>query len=398
MEERAHRDMKNEPVAGIQPEVIAWARKSIGLSIEDVARELKRPQEEVMAWESGDAFPTYSQLEKLAYKLYKRPLAVFFLPSAPEETQPKHEFRTLPDTDLESLQKDTYLQIRRAHAYQLALKDLFGDTNPHERCIWKSVHLSPEQGLAKQAESIRTFLGITLAEQLSWRSDDLALKKWRNAIEAAGVFIFKAAFKQKDISGFCLMDTHLPVIYLNNSTTKTRQIFSLLHELAHLLLSMNGLTKFDKQYIERLPRAEQKIEQFCNGMAAEVLIPSADFAQQVGSLPVNAEQAPEDAFANIAARYGVSREAILRRLLDMDRVSSRYYEAKARLWTAQMKKSSGGDWYSNQTAYLSNSFTREVFSRHYRDQLSLEQAADYLGIKPRSFSGLEERILKRADA
>ncbi len=391
--------MKNEPFAGIQPEVIAWARKSVGLSIEDVARELKRPQEEVRAWESGDAFPTYPQLEKLAYKLYKRPLAVFFLPSAPEEAQPKHEFRTLPDTDLESLQKDTYLQIRRAHAYQLALKDLFGDSNPHERCIWKTIHLSPDQVITPQAESIRNFLGITLTEQLSWRSDELALKRWRSAIETAGVFVFKAAFKQKDISGFCLMDTHLPVIYLNNSTTKTRQIFSLLHELAHLLLSMNGLTKFDKQYIERLPRAEQKIEQFCNAIAAEVLIPSADFAQQVGSLPADVEKASEDAFANLASRYGVSREAILRRLLDMGRVSAGYYEAKARLWTSQIKKrEGGGSWSANQATYLSDYFTREVFSRHYRDQLSMEQAADYLGIKPRSFSGLEERILKRADA
>ncbi len=391
--------MKNEPVAGIQPEVIAWARKSIGLSIEDVARELKRPEEEVRAWESGDASPTYPQLEKLAYKVYKRPLAVFFLPAAPEERQPKHEFRTLPDTDLDSFHKDTFLHIRRAHTYQLALKDLFGDSNPHERCIWKSIRLTTDQAIATQAESIRTFLGITLAQQVSWRKDDLALKRWRSAIETAGVFVFKAAFKQKDISGFCLMDTHLPVIYLNNSTTKTRQVFSLLHELAHLLLSMNGLTKFDKQYIERLPRTEQKIEQFCNAVAAEVLIPSADFARQLGSLPEDVELASEDAFASIAVRYGVSREAILRRLLDMGLVSQGYYEAKARLWNSQIKKQEGGgSWSANQATYLSDYFTREVFSRHYRDQLSLEQAADYLGIKPRSFSGLEERILKRADA
>ncbi len=71
-------------------------------------------------------------------------------------------------------------------------------------------------------------------------SDTIALKQWRQAVEDCGVFVFKAAFKQKDISGFCLMDESLPVIYLNNSTTKTRQIFSLLHELAHLLLSING--------------------------------------------------------------------------------------------------------------------------------------------------------------
>lgn len=390
--------MKREPVAGIQPEVIAWARRSIGLSIEDVARELRRPEHEIRAWESGHSFPTYSQLEKLAYKLYKRPLAVFFLPAAPEEVAPKHEFRTLPDTDLESLHKDTYLQIRKAHAFQLALKELFLDRNPQEQCIWKAIHLSNEKKVVAQADSIRTFLGITLQDQLSWKNDDLALKKWRSAIESKGVFVFKAAFKQKDVSGFCLNDAQFPLIYLNNSTTKTRQIFSLLHELSHLLLSMNGLTKFDKQYVEHLPKAEQRTEKFCNAMAAEVLIPSADFERQAVGLPANVEQAPEDAFAKLASRYGVSREAILRRLLDLGRVTPGYYDTKAREWTSQIKKQEGGSWSANQTAYLSDYFTQEVFSRHYRNQLSLEQASDYLGIKPRSFSGLEERILKRADA
>lgn len=76
------------------------------------------------------------------------------------------------------------------------------------------------------------------------------------------------------------MDESLPVIYLNNSTTKTRQIFSLLHELAHLLLSINGLSKFDTDYIARLPESEKQLEIFCNAIAAEILIPGRDFTIQ----------------------------------------------------------------------------------------------------------------------
>jgi Zn-dependent peptidase ImmA (M78 family) len=80
------------------------------------------------------------------------------------------------------------------------------------------------------------------------------------------------------------MDENLPVVYLNNSTTKTRQIFSLLHELAHLLIGINGLSKFDTSYIDRLPQVEKKIERFCNAIAAEVLDSCADFLQQVKSV------------------------------------------------------------------------------------------------------------------
>jgi Zn-dependent peptidase ImmA (M78 family) len=171
----------------------------------------------------------------------------------------------------------------RAHAYQIGLQELFDGHNPAERPIWKAITLSQSQEVALQAAAIRDYLGILLDQQTAWKSDERALKAWRKTIEGCGVFIFKAAFKQKDISGFCLMDEHLPVNYLNNSTTKTRQIFSLLHELAHLLLSMNGLSKFDTSYIERLPKREKEIERFCNAIAAEVLIPGTDFATRRSS-------------------------------------------------------------------------------------------------------------------
>jgi Zn-dependent peptidase ImmA (M78 family) len=391
--------MRSEPVTGIQPEVMRWARQSIGLSVFDVALRLKRPVEEIEAWESGNAFPSYPQLEKLAYQIYKRPLAVFFLPAPPEEVSPVREFRTLPTDELLALAVDTHLHIRRAHAFQLALRELFGTRNPSEHCIWQESSLSRARSVADQAATVRSYLGIALEEQIRWNDEDRALKAWRKAIEDKGVFIFKESFEQKDISGFCLVDDQFPIVYLNNSTTKTRQIFSLLHELAHLLLSVNGLSKFDQRYVERLPDEEKHIEQFCNVIAAEILIPSADFQIQARQFPENIERASEQHFSDLAARYGVSREAILRRFLDQDRVTAAFYTQKAKAWAAQQqKKGTGGDWYTSKNAYLSDRFAKEVVSRHYKNQLSVEQAADLLGIKPKNFAGLEQRILQGTTA
>jgi len=386
--------MKSEPVAGVRPEVMRWARQSIGLSVSDVALRLKKSVEEIEAWEADGPYPSYPQLEKLAYQIYKRPLAVFFLPAPPEEISPAREFRTLPAEDLQTLAADTHLHIRRAHAYQLALRELFGARNPSEQCIWQELSVSRARSLVEQAAAVRCYLGITLEEQICWKNDEQALKRWRKAIEDKGVFIFKESFTQKDISGFCLVDSQFPVVYLNNSTTKTRQIFSLLHELAHLLLSVNGLSKFDQRYIERLPDQEKQIERFCNAIAAEILIPSPDFRMQAKQFPADIERATEQQFSDLAARYGVSREAVLRRFLDQDRVTAVFYEQKAKAWAAQQKKGAGGDWYASQNVYLSDRFAREVISRHYKNQLSVEQAADMLGIKPKNFAGLEQRILQ----
>ena len=391
--------MKAEPVVGVQPSVIRWARESMGMSIEDVAHKLKKSSEEVVAWESeGGVSPTYSQLENLAYKVFKRPLAVFFLPAPPDEIPPVREFRTLPDTDLQTLHADTYLQVRKAHAYQLTLKEIFDGSNPSGRQIWKQAPLSMQLSVEAQALTVRKALGISLEDQLAWKSDELALKRWREAVEAQGIFVFKAPFKQKDISGFCLLDTDLPLIYLNNSTTKTRQIFSLLHELAHLLINVSGISKFETSYVNRLPMAERKIEQFCNKVAAEILIPSADFIQQIAGFLGDAELVQDHLYANLANRYGVSREAVLRRLLDMGRVSQAFYEQKAKFWASQKKAAGGGDWYASQNTYLSERFAREVIGRHYQNKISVEQASEFLGIKAKNFSGLEQRILQGAAA
>jgi len=390
--------MRREPVIGVQPEIMRWARQTIGLSISDVAHAIKKSIEKIEAWEDGTDAPSYVELEKLAYKVYKRPLAVFFLPEPPEEVAPERKFRTLPQSDLQTLAADTYLQIRKAQAFQLALKEVFGSHKTDGNCIWQSIKLSRSGSVIDQANAIRKFLGITIENQITWKIDELALKKWRQAIEDAGVFVFKAAFKQKDISSFCLVDRDFPVVYLNNSTTKTRQIFSLLHELAHLLLSINGLSKFDKSYIDRLPFAEKQIERFCNAIAAEVLIPSDDFQKQIAHFPANVENTSEQHFDGLATRYGVSREAILRRFLDQGRVGAAFYEHKAKQWAAQKKETSGGNWYASQNIYLSDRFAKEVVSRYYRHQITLEQASEFLGIRAKNFAGLEQRMLQGAEA
>lgn len=390
--------MRGESVVGVQPTVMQWARESIGMSVEDVAEKLNKLPTDVSNWESGVDAPTYVQLEKLAYEVYKRPIALFFLPEPPREHRPQSEFRTLPAFDLKNLASDTYLQIRKAHAYQIALHELFGGSNPAEQKIWRSSPLDLAKPVQAAALSIRRALGITSEVQASWGDESDALRHWRQAIEQSGVFVFKSSFKQKEISGFCLRDDEFPLVYLNNSTTKTRQIFSLLHELAHLLFDVNGLSKFDRQYVAELPRHERKIEVFCNAVAAEVLIPYLDFNHQIEGLPHDLESASDAVFAKLARHYSVSREAVLRRFLEMGRVSQDFYESKAEEWTGQIekKKEGGGDWYATTGSYISDKMLKEVFGRYFRAEVSAIQAADFLGVSPKNLPGLEDRILKRS--
>lgn len=366
------------------------------MTVEDVADRLAKRPDDISNWESGADAPTYVQLERLAYEVYKRPIAIFFLPVPPQEHRPQSEFRTLPAFDLKNLASDTFLHIRKAHAYQIALSELFDGKSPADRKIWEVCPLDLRHSPKSAAVAIRSELGITVEEQAKWGADSDALKHWRQAIERRGVFVFKNSFKQKEISGFCLRHDEFPLVYLNNSTTKTRQIFSLLHELAHLLFNVNGLSKFDQSYVGQLPQHERKMEVFCNAVASEVLMPSADFDKQAANLPNNLKDAPDAVFSALASRYGVSREAILRRFLDLGRVDQKFYEEKAAEWIGQIKKAEGGgNWYATTGTYISDRMLSEVFGKYFRNQVSAAQAADYLGVAPKNLSGLEERVLKR---
>lgn len=387
------------PVTGIQPSVLRWARMSANLTVSDVADKLKRSVDEIEDWEKGAAAPSYAQLEKLAYDLYKRPLAAFFLPAPPSEPSPKAEFRSLPDQDLDALNRDTLLLIRKARAYQLALEELYGARNPVEQPIWSMIQLSTARPVAAQAERIREALAISIDQQREWRDDDAALKRWRRAIEARGVFVFKNTFKQREISGFCLAHPEFPIIMINNSTTKTRQIFSLVHELAHLLFLRNGISTFDETRIEALPLRDRTIERFCNAIAAEVLVPQSDFRAQISGLPSNLEEVDGDRFAALAKRYHVSRAVVLRRMLDDDRVSSEFYRTKTAEWDAQRERAgAGGNFHATQNAYLSEKFAQEVFARYSRRQISLDEAADYFDIAPKNIEKLQDQVLRGAAA
>jgi len=392
--------MRTEPIIGIQASVLRWARETANLSIAEVAKSLKKPEELIEAWETGEKAPTYPQLESLAYDLYKRPLALFFLPKPPEEPRVQTEFRSLPTDDLLSLDRDTLLLIRKARAFRFALEELYGGHTPAERPIWKEISLSEKRAAAPQAKAVRAFLGITLEQQQNWPSADYALKEWRRAIERCGVFVFKHSFKQRDISGFCLVDAELPLIMINNSTTKTRQTFSLLHELAHVLFKRSGISVFDDERLEALPPHDRAIEKFCNAVAAEILVPLQDFRIQIAQWQIEPKAATDAQFSELADRYNVSRAVILRRLLNENQVSRQFYQRKTAEWDAQQTEAvgSGGNYYATQGVYISNTFVREVFSRYSKKLLSKSEAADLIGIAPKNLAKLGDQILKGAEA
>lgn len=382
----------------INPAVLQWARTTAGLSIEEVVQKLKRKKitaETVVAWETGEAVPDYVQLERLAYEVYKRPLAIFFFPQPPAEETPQQAFRTLPDSEIQRLSPRLRYLLRQAQAMQINLGELYGGVNPAERQIARDLRFALDAPVAELARDVRQFLGVDLREQLEWRSSETAFKEWRNALENSGVFIFKDAFKDEAISGFCLHDSRFPITYVNNSRAATHQVFTLFHELSHLLSGTGGIDTPDDAYIRALDGRNKQIEILCNRFAAAFLVPDDDFDSRVAQMPIT-----EASISALANQYSVSREVILRRLRDKQLVSSEDYEQMVEQWQSSGSgaRGEGGDYYRTKGAYLGERYLELAFSLFYQNKISVEQLADYLGVKTSNVPGMEALLFPKGAA
>ncbi len=376
----------------LNPDVLRWARTQSGLSLSEAASRISKSEEDLAAWEAGDRLPTYIQLETLAERVYKRPVALFFLPSPPDEAPPTSEFRTLPDPVRDSLGADTLLALREARAFQFSLQDLSEGRNPARRRIWEDLKASTTD-VTTFAQRARAYFGISLQDQAAWTSTRVAMRVWREAIEGAGVFVFKRSFKQRDVSGFCLDHPEFPVIVVNNSTSFSRQIFTLFHELAHVLFDVSSITRVDSSFVDRLTGEAGRVEVACNRFAAEFLLPESVF-------PWTDFRAPpfDDAIAQTASAFKVSREVVLTRLLDAGRVTQSEYKSQVLEWHrefAEMDRGTGGNYYNTQAAYLGSAFLELAFSQFYAGRVSLPELADHLGIKAKNVGRLEETLLAR---
>ena len=363
--------------------VVTWARNRAGLTIEEAAQKFRH----IAAWEAGSDLPTYPQLESMADE-FKLPIAVFFFPEPPRTPPIRESFRTLPDIEFNRIPKAVRFLLQKAKALQLNLAELTQGANPAPRQIARDLRFPDNVTPEKMAARVREYLAVPLDIQTSWRDDDAALKAWRTVLHDVGIFVFKDAFRTDDFFGFSLYDETFPLIYVNNSATKTRQIFTLFHELGHILFQTSGIDTPGERYIPAMPEHDKRIEMLCNSFAAHFLVPEDAFARAVAGLEHNTMTAER-----LAALFHVSRETIYRKFLDRRWITQTEYRRAADEWNEQRQDSgggSGGNHYWTKIAYLGREYIGLAFRQYYQNRIDDTQLADYLETKPKNVGALEE--------
>jgi Zn-dependent peptidase ImmA (M78 family) len=229
-------------------------------------------------------------------------------------------------------------------------------------------------------------------------SDD-ALRQLIDRIENIGVLVMVSgivggdthrALDPEEFRGFALSDPTAPLVFVNGADTKAAQIFTLIHELAHVWLGGSALS--DATMVARDGVAE---ELWCNRVAAEVLVPLAALRRDYQG------EATAQALNRLARRYRVSTLVILKRLFDGRYLSwedyrQRYdaeHEAVVALAKRRRGDRSGGDYYNTQPLRLSRQFAKAVFTSTYEGDTSFREAFQLLGTrKHETFTRLADEI------
>lgn len=360
----------------ISAEMLAWARDRAGLNEDDLREKFKHLE----AWEQGARRPTLRQLEAYA-RATRTPVGYLFLPAPVEEPVPIPDFRTVRDEQVRSptpeLLDTVALCQRRQEWYREYAQARGADRVPFVGS------LAGEMPVVDAATAMRNALDFGVADRgPSWTA---ALRSLIDLAENIGVLVMVNSIVGNnthrpldvhEFRGFALVDDYAPLVFVNASDSKSAQIFTLAHELAHIGRGETALT--DAGPSTRLPAGSA--ERWCNEVAAEFLVP-ADLVSR--TFRPNADITAE--LDRLARMFKVSTLVVLRRIYDVGGLSwddfrAAYLDEEERvrdIVEARPEGSSGGDFFNSAPLRASRRFAAALIGNTleggtlYRDAFSL---------------------------
>jgi Zn-dependent peptidase ImmA (M78 family) len=380
---------------------LVWARTSIALDLQSASQQIGISETELSEWESGEKRPTIAQLREAA-RVYRRPLAAFFLSEPPTDFLVPHDFRRHPRGTPRKTSRDLISEIRRIpYLREVAYECAEFISDEPTRFLGMATLNSDIDALA---ESARALLQVPLARQKQdWNDSYAALRGWRAALEEIGILVFQ--FRGVEISelrGFSVRDIQFPVIAVNASDAPNARIFTLQHEFAHLLLNTAGMC--DLVPAERTNHPDQAVEAFCNAFAATLLVPRQAI---LGSIGVTAFSRPRDwtdeQISRLAREFCVSSEVIARRLSALGGASREFYlkkrtEYQMRAEATRDKVSFGPTPATKALWSVGQEFTRIAFDAYDRDAISASDLSEFLGVKTKHFAEIRQMAFESRPA
>lgn len=361
----------------LQPAVLRWARKRSELSLDSLSARLKLPVSDIEQWEVSGEIDS-AVVPKLA-KATHTPLGSLFLQQPPVLKLPIADFRRLPSDETEKpvsvnlldVVNDCLYRQRWYREYQIeqGAKPLpfVGSATVSSPLIETAQHISHTLQIGP----------AIAAEAATWEQ---AVGRTIEAIEDGGIIVIRSGivgnYTKRQLSvdefrGFALSDPYAPLVFVNGVDATAAQIFTLIHEVAHIWINQSAVSNFDELY-----PASGAVEAYCNGVAAEVLVPmSALKSAWRKNEPPGAE------IRRLSDQFKVSKLVIARRARDAGHLSSSQYSAFYKSESAKSRRAGGGNYYLTAPYKNSRRFSSSLILDTRDGRTQYHEAMRMLGMR-----------------
>lgn len=357
----------------IKPELLHWAISRAGYRYEEFFETFPRAQ----GWLEEEKRPTLPQLRDFAKKAHV-PFGYLFLQEPPEETLPIPFFRTVGgETDRVGVNlRDTILNLQQRQEW---IRETLVEQG--EEPLVFIGKFTPQDGIKTVVQDMRKTLGL----ENNWAAQ---LPNWEKALhhlaektEAAGIFIIfnsvvdnntHRPISVEECRGFVMCDEIAPFMFVNSADSKSAQMFTIVHELAHLWIGESAGFDF-----RQLQPYQNEVEIFCDAVAAELLVPVKNFENQW--------RETQD-FEELAKFFKVSQIVIGRRALDTGKISRDtffefYNDHIAKYNQRKEDQGSGGNFYATLRRRLNPRFFETVHRAVKENKLLYKHAYELTGLK-----------------
>jgi len=380
----------------INPDLIRWAVERSGLPFEELTAKFPKLGE----WQSGERMPTLKQLEDFAKKTMT-PYGYLFLDKPPTESLNIPDFRTKDDRTPSRPSPNLIETLHAMRRRQYWMRDYLIEEG--QEALPFVGEVKPPAPVKATAKRIRDALDLEEDWAEVCKDWEQAVSQLRSAIERIGILVSITGvvglnntrkLDPEEFRGFVLSDRHAPLIFVNGADSKSAQMFTLAHELAHVWLDKDGLFNL----VNTLP-ANDAAETFCNQVAAEFLVP----ADKLRAAWEEARTAGSP-FRQLSRWFKVSPVVAARRALDLNLINRArlfaFYRKDQEEWqerkVREKKDRKGGpSFYTVQDIRLGRRFAYAVVCAAREGRLLYRDAYRLTDLKGDTFNEYANRLLQR---
>lgn len=367
----------NKAQININHKVLIWARETLAMNRTQASESSGIPAKRLAQLETGEKPPALEELKALS-KSYKRTIATLLLHNPPNEKPFPADRRTVDSKELGNFHEKTIMAVRKARALAQSYVELRDEMGvPFSKFnLSASIKDNPKEIAGK----IRQLL--LLDEIRGVDNIRIALDAYIQKIETIGVAVFQLSLTQDQVRGFAIVDDIIPIIGIKRGGEPPHsKIFTLFHELGHLILNEGALSDLSLN-----PAWE--LEKWCNAFAAEVLVPTSEFLQ----MQILKEYQKKDEknwarkdLVELANHFHVGPLAILRSLLENGLTTKAFYKENHEKWNkpqfGRAKNPEGRNIAKETVQEKGRTYIDLAFKAYDQNRINIKDLSDFLGVK-----------------